>query len=123
MKESKVRKGESISAWMTRAPASQQKILRKLRTLILKTLPDIEESVKWSHPFYGYGKEGLFALVRHADHVNLQLWVGAYLRNDDGVVEGTGKSIRHVKLDAETTIPDRALKSLIRQSAEYIRSK
>jgi hypothetical protein len=40
----------------------------------------------------------LFALIPHAGWVNLQLADGALLPNPDGLIEGTGKRIRHVKV-------------------------
>lgn len=41
---------------------------------------------------------GIAALGSHKDHVNLQLTRGAELIDPKGIVEGTGKSMRHVKL-------------------------
>jgi len=40
----------------------------------------------------------LFALIPHAGWVNLQLADGALLPNPDGLIEGTGKRIRHIKV-------------------------
>jgi hypothetical protein len=40
----------------------------------------------------------LFAIIAHKTWVNLQLADGADLPDPDGVVEGTGKRIRHVKV-------------------------
>lgn len=40
----------------------------------------------------------LFALIPHSRWVNLQLADGAVLPNPDGLIEGTGKRIRHVKI-------------------------
>jgi hypothetical protein len=40
----------------------------------------------------------LFAIIAHRDWVNLQLADGAVLPDPDGLVEGTGKRIRHVKI-------------------------
>jgi hypothetical protein len=40
----------------------------------------------------------LFALIPHSRWVNLQLADGAVLPNPDGLIEGTGVRIRHVKI-------------------------
>ena len=53
----------------------------------------------------------LFALIPHAGWVNLQLADGALLPNPDGLIEGTGKKIRHIKVRsaaAAATPPVRA---------------
>ena len=40
----------------------------------------------------------LFAIIAHRGWVNLQLPDGADLPDPDGVIEGSGKRIRHVKI-------------------------
>jgi hypothetical protein len=40
----------------------------------------------------------LFAIIAHQTWVNLQLADGADLPDPHGVIEGTGKRIRHVKV-------------------------
>ena len=40
----------------------------------------------------------MFAIIPHTSHVNLQLADGADLPNPDGLIEGTGKRIRHIKI-------------------------
>ena len=40
----------------------------------------------------------LFALIPHAGWLNLQLADGAVLPNPHGLIEGTGKRIRHIKI-------------------------
>jgi hypothetical protein len=39
-----------------------------------------------------------FAIIPHTAHVNLQLADGVDLPDPDGLIEGTGKRIRHVKV-------------------------
>ena len=46
----------------------------------------------------------LFALIPHAGWVNLQLADGALLPNPDGLIEGTGKRIRHVKVRGDERV-------------------
>ena len=53
----------------------------------------------------------LFALIPHAGWLNLQLADGADLPNPDGLIEGTGKRIRHIKVrsaEAAVSPPVRA---------------
>jgi hypothetical protein len=54
----------------------------------------------------------LFALIPHAAWLNLQLADGADLPNPDGLIEGTGKRIRHVKIrsaEAAVSAPVRSV--------------
>ncbi|MCH2065032.1 MAG: DUF1801 domain-containing protein [Roseibacillus sp.] len=94
----KIRSGESIEQWIARAPDKLGPVLRKLRKAILDLPSHLEERVKWSSPCYGIDKANAFNLDWHANHVTLQLWVGAHLPDPAGIVEGTGKSLRHVKI-------------------------
>ncbi len=56
----------------------------------------------------------LFAVIPHRGWVNLQLADGAVLPNVDGLVEGTGKRIRHVKLRSPAMARDPRVVALIR---------
>jgi len=56
----------------------------------------------------------LFALIPHAGWVNLQLADGALLPNAHGLIEGTGKRIRHVKVRSAAAAADPKLRSIVR---------
>ncbi len=74
---------------------------------------------------FGHGSPGgtrmrdfAIALILHRAHVNVQLADGALLENLDGLVEGTGKRIRHVKCRSVEDVGRPALRELIRAQAE-----
>ncbi len=74
---------------------------------------------------FGHGSPGgtrmrdfAIALILHRAHVNVQLADGALLENPDGLVEGTGKRIRHVKCRSVEDVGRPALRELIRAQAE-----
>ena len=52
----------------------------------------------------------------HARHVNLQLAEGALLDDPAGLVEGTGKRIRHVKLRTVDDVDRPAVRALLERS-------
>jgi hypothetical protein len=54
----------------------------------------------------------------HAGWVNLQLADGALLPNGDGLIEGTGKRIRHVKVRSAAAAADAKLRSIVRAQIE-----
>ena len=111
----KVNKGESIEDWIARQPPGNAEILTRLRTMIHEIAPGVLEQVKWSQPLYGLQKKGMgiASLASHKSHVNLQLSRGAELSDPQGIVEGTGKSMRHVKLRPGEPIPEAALRDLL----------
>ena len=60
----------------------------------------------------------LFALIPHGGWVNLQLADGALLPNEDGLIEGTGKRIRHVKVRSMSASIEPRLREIVRAQLE-----
>jgi hypothetical protein len=80
-----------------------QAIERALRSTIRTAFPDAIEQVDFGNKLIAFGRSMkirglLFAIIAHKTHVNLQLADGANLPDPDGLIEGTGKRIRHVKI-------------------------
>lgn len=74
----------------------------RLRELMHQSAPEARESVDLPDHLLAYGwtdrmRDLIVAIAPHSAHVNLQLADGATLPDTDGVVESTGKRIRHVK--------------------------
>jgi hypothetical protein len=83
--------------------AELQAIERALRATIRAAFPDAIEQVDFGNKLIAFGRSMkirglLFAIIAHKTHVNLQLADGANLPDPDGLIEGTGKRIRHVKI-------------------------
>jgi uncharacterized protein DUF1801 len=83
-------------------PEDVQQIARAVRLLVLERFPDAVEWIDTGNGLGAYGTEKkmsalLFAIIPHKTHVNLQFADGVDLDDPDGLVEGTGKRIRHVK--------------------------
>ena len=84
-------------------PPEIQAIARALRATVRAAFPEAIESVDFPDRLIAFGRSDrmrglLFAIVAHASWVNLQLADGADLPDPTGIVEGTGKRIRHVKV-------------------------
>jgi hypothetical protein len=80
-----------------------QAIERALRSTIRAAFPDAIEQVDFANKLIAFGRSMkirglLFAIIAHKAHVNLQLADGADLADPTGIIEGTGKRIRHVKI-------------------------
>jgi hypothetical protein len=56
----------------------------------------------------------LFAIIPHRAHVNLQLADGVDLPDPSGLIEGTGKRIRHVKVRSAEAAGSPALRAIVR---------
>jgi hypothetical protein len=80
-----------------------QAIERALRATIRTAFPEAVEQVDFANKLIAFGRSMkirglLFAIIAHKAHVNLQLADGALLLDPAGLIEGTGKRIRHVKI-------------------------
>ena len=96
-----------------------QAAARALEALIRGELPDIVAHYDPGNGLLAFGRsmkmhDLLFALIPHTSWVNLQLADGALLPNDDGLIEGTGKRIRHVKVRAVSAGAEPRLREVIR---------
>jgi hypothetical protein len=80
-----------------------QAIERALRATIRTAFPEAIEQVDFANKLIAFGRSMkirglLFAIIAHRSHVNVQLADGADLPDPAGLIEGTGKRIRHVKI-------------------------
>lgn len=97
-------------------PEPQRAIMRRLRRLLLEAAPRIQESVKWGKPAYGWNTRTVASLVPHRLHVNLQLFEGASLPDPHGILEGTGKGMRHVKCRSLEDAEREEVRALVREA-------
>jgi hypothetical protein len=105
---------ESVTRFIDALPDPQRTIARRLRAIVLRAAPGIEESVKWGSPCYS--KDGLVcAIMPLKSRVNFALYKGAHLTDPSAQLEGTGKDMRHVKLSTPGEIDARRLAAWVRE--------
>jgi hypothetical protein len=97
-----------------------KEIGRRVRALVLERMPDAVEWIDTGNGLGAYGTERkmsaiAFAIIPHKAHVNLQFADGADLEDPDGLVEGTGKRIRHVKFRSLEDVQRPAARRLVDQ--------
>jgi hypothetical protein len=115
-----------LDALLERHTAEVRAIFEALRALVHEVLPDATEQLDLPDHLvaFGFGPPGgtrlrdlAVALIPHAAHVNVQLADGALLDDPTGIVEGTGKRIRHVKCRAVADVARPALRKLLEAQA------
>jgi hypothetical protein len=91
---------------------------KDLRGIIHKAEPNISEGIKWGIPVYE--KDRLVCAIRPGkNYVALQFYTsGTSLRDPDGLLEGTGKKMRHVKIRSKKDIKKNIFTSWIKQAAK-----
>src|SRR5439155_24054395 len=103
-----------------------QAAARQLEALILEELPDAVVQYDPGNGLLAFGRsmrmrDLLFALIPHAGWVNLQLAGGALLPNPDGLIEGTGNRIRHIKVRSGEQAASRPVRAAIRAQIDHNR--
>jgi len=97
-----------------------QAAARALEAIIREELPDVVVQYDPGNGLLAFGRsmrmrDLLFALIPHGGWVNLQLADGALLSNPDGLIEGTGKKIRHIKVRSAEAAADPRVRTAIRE--------
>jgi hypothetical protein len=104
-----------------------REIALRAREIVLATLPDVIEMVDVPAKMIGFGYEQTYkgticAIALHRAHVNLMFGKGTELSDPDGLLEGTGKKARHVKLSAPEDVERAAVIELIEEAAALTRA-
>ncbi len=69
-----------------------------LRALVTRPVPEAVETVHFGWKTISCGlRTRVCAIAPHAAHVNVVFHRGTELNDPDGVLEGSGRSMRHVK--------------------------
>lgn len=90
--------GSGIDAYMGGPTPELLPVASNLRGRIEALGPNLTPDLAWGFPCWS-GNERVLSIIGHKRHVNLQLWYGAQLAPVfPERIEGTGKSLRHVKL-------------------------
>jgi len=109
---------KEVNDYIKKAPAEQSETLEKLRNLILETVPESEELFKWGQPVYATQKN--FAYLKSTKkHVNLGFFNFEKINDTQNLLEGTGKSMRHIKISNLENFDLNILKEMVKQSAKF----
>ena len=106
---------KTVDSWMEELDPPLREIAQTLRGLILQAVPDISESIKWGTP--NYAKSGnVCYLAANNGYINFGFFNGAGLNNPDGLIEGTGAKMRHIKVRRLEDIRPEVFASLVQEA-------
>lgn len=108
-----VTRDPAIEAWMHEHTGELGATARRWFEAMRKCGDDVRELLHDGHPTACVG-DAAFAYVNvFTAHVNVGFFRGAELADPQGLLEGTGKFMRHVKLRLERDVDAAALLTLI----------
>jgi uncharacterized protein YdeI (YjbR/CyaY-like superfamily) len=113
-----------VDTYIQKAQPFAQPILTHLRKLVHAACPQIEETIKWSRPFFEYKGVILCNMSAFKQHCSLGFWgleIGAVLRKAGVVKDGAMGSLGRIT-SVDSLPPDKDLLGWIRQAAAFIDS-
>lgn len=117
------RRDPDVDAWMAGGPVELRSIARTWFERMRQCGDEVRELLHDGHPTACVGDAAFGYVDAFKDHVNVGFFRGAELPDPKGLLEGTGKSMRHVKLRPGRTTDDAALSELIRAAHADVRGR
>ena len=108
-----VKRDPAIEAWMKEHTGELGAIARHWFEVMRRCGDDVREILHDGHPTACVGDAAFAYVNAFTAHVNVGFFRGAELSVPNGLLEGTGKFMRHVKLRPEDDIDIAALMQLI----------
>lgn len=113
-----------VDAYIAKSRPFAQPILEHIRLLVHKACPAVEESIKWSRPFFVYKGTILGNMSAFKEHCSFGFWgeeIAAVLREQEVLQpEAMGSLGRIARMD--DLPPARQMLTLLRQAAAFIDS-
>lgn len=118
-----VRHDPGIDAWMLRHPGELAAIAQHWFAVIRNCGTDVRELLHDGHPTACVGVAAFAYVNAFKAHVNVGFFRGSELPDPAGLLEGTGKFMRHVKLRPGCPADATALESLIEAAYRDMNSR
>ena len=106
-----------VQAYIAAMPGWKSAVGRRLNALIVRTVPDVRQAVKWNSPFYGVESQGWFLSFHcFTKYVKVAFVRGSSLRP---VPPGGSKQkdVRYLDIHQDDQLDQKQLASWIKQAA------
>jgi hypothetical protein len=101
---------KQVDAYIEKQKSPQKEIIQKVRTIFLKTLPNCEEKMMWGVIGFAGGK---FYIAAMKNRVHVGFAITGLNKDEIGLFEGSGKTMRHIKIHSLEDIDVKKLVKLI----------
>lgn len=102
---------KEVDEYIEKQKSPQKEILQKVRKIFLKTLPSCEEKKAWGVVTFAEGK---FYIAAMKNRVHVGFAINGLDKEEVGLFEGSGKTMRHVKIHSLEDIDEEKLVELIK---------
>ena len=108
-------KAKSVDDYIAGLAGWQSEVVIRVRGIVKESAPEASASIKWSQPVFE--QNGPFCYVRaFKNHVNFGFWRGVELPDPDGLLQGDGDKMRHIKLSSPDDIAPEPFAALVKSA-------
>lgn len=111
-----------VERFLLNLPDAKREPTLLLRDIFLTCDPKISEAIKWNNLTFMYGKEN-FAFIytyKQVDYINLGFFYATALKDPKKLFEGSGKTMRHIKVKRVEDIPAAQVKKWVKESIKLL---
>ncbi|WP_413576182.1 DUF1801 domain-containing protein [Bdellovibrio sp. HCB290] len=109
---------ETFAKWNQAQSAAHKRIISKLRKLVAEVAPQLEESSKWGNGVWLKGELPIIYIHTEKDHLQFGFFVGALLADPKKVLRGSGKYVRHIRIESASDLDEAIIASMVRKAVK-----
>jgi hypothetical protein len=109
-----VRRDPAVEAWFRKRPEELGAIAKRWFDVMRDCGDDVKELLHDGHPTACVGSAAFAYVNAFKAHVNVGFFLGAGISDPHGLLEGTGKFMRHMKIRPGMEVGEAALCALIK---------
>jgi hypothetical protein len=107
----------SFDDYLEGQSSKNQTIIRALRVFVARVAPGLSEAVKWGNGCWIGAKGPVAYVYSDTGYVQFGFFRGSSLKDPEGLLEGKGQYVRHIKVRSPAEIDERAFAALLGQAA------
>ena len=104
---------KQVKDYIEKQKSPQKEIIQKVRKIFKKTLPNCEEKMRWGVITFATGK---FYLAAMKNRVHVGFAITGLNKDEIDLFEGTGKTMRHIKMFSLDDIDEKRIVKLLKIS-------
>lgn len=102
---------KDVEEYIEKQKSPHKEIIQKVRKIFKKTLPSFEEKMVWGCVTVAGGK---FYIAAMKNRVHVGFAINGLNKEEIGLFEGSGKTMRHIKIPSLKDIDEEKLVKLIK---------
>lgn len=106
-----------VTEYFSKYPDRMAELALQLRKFLLEIEPGLNEKIKWNNLFYELNGP-VCAILIHKAHLNLEFPRGRELVDTGYPLEGTGKNMRHIKIQNQEDLYSDILPEIVKKAIE-----